>query len=186
MIYWLFANVLDVIDNLFFGEMIMSELNGNILPIIYVVAGVFQNKKREILLIKRPKDKPMPGLWEFPGGKIEAGETPEQALVRELNEEISLTPLKFRPLSFVSHTYDTFHILLLPYLVTEWEGNFDLLEHQQGYMWVMLEDMHNFSKPTASQKVIEYITRKSSLKPKESDSNELFSEMDCSIKCVQR
>ncbi|MES2253089.1 MAG: (deoxy)nucleoside triphosphate pyrophosphohydrolase [Pseudomonadota bacterium] len=164
----------------------MSVVNENMLPIVYVVAGVFQNKKREILLIQRPKDKPMPGLWEFPGGKIEKGETPEEALIRELKEEIALTPLNIKPLSFVSHTYDTFHIILLPYLVTEWEGTFDLLEHQQGYMWVMLEDMHNFSKPTASQKVIEYIFSKSGVKPKESTLKENFSEMDCSLECVQR
>ena len=100
----------------------------------------------------------MPGLWEFPGGKLEPGEKPEEALVRELMEEIALVPITFTPLSFVSYTYDAFHIVLLPYLVTEWEGTFDLLEHQQGYMWVKAEDMHKFSKPTASQKVIEYIS----------------------------
>jgi 8-oxo-dGTP diphosphatase len=127
------------------------------LPVVYVVAAVFQNAKQEILLIQRPKNKPMPGLWEFPGGKLEPGEKPEEALVRELREEIALVPITFKPLSFVSHTYETFHIVLLPYLVTEWTGTFDLLEHQQGYMWVTAEDMHNFSKPTASQKVIEYI-----------------------------
>ena len=135
----------------------MIMTNQNNLPIVYVVAAVFQNAKQEILLIQRPKDKPMPGLWEFPGGKIEQGEKPEEALVRELREEIGLTPVMFNPLSFVSHTYDTFHIVLLPYRVTEWTGDFALLEHQQGYMWVKAEDMHNFSKPTASQKVIEYI-----------------------------
>lgn len=129
----------------------------NNLPVVYVVAAVFKNAKQEILLIQRPKDKPMAGLWEFPGGKIEQGEKPEEALVRELGEEIALVPVTFTPLSFVSHTYDTFHIVLLPYLVTEWTGTFDLLERQQGYMWVKAEDMNNFSKPTASQKVIEYI-----------------------------
>lgn len=129
----------------------------NSLPVVYVVAAVFQNAKQEILLIQRPKNKPMPGLWEFPGGKLEPGEKPEEALVRELREEIALTPITYTPLSFVSHSYDTFHIVLLPYLVTEWTGTFDLLEHQQGYMWVTAEEMHNFSKPTASQKVIEYI-----------------------------
>ena len=131
-------------------------MQGNALPKVYVVAGVLRNSKDEILLIQRPKDKPMAGLWEFPGGKIELGETPEEALVRELREEIALTPVQFKPLSFVSYAYDTFHIILLPFLVTEWTGEFDLLERQQGYMWVLSEDMHKFSKPTASQKVIEY------------------------------
>jgi 8-oxo-dGTP diphosphatase len=129
----------------------------NKLPVVYVVAAIFQNKKGEILLIQRPKDKPMAGLWEFPGGKIEPGEIPEEALVRELNEEIALTPVTYKPLSFVSHAYDSFHIVLLPYLVTHWIGDFDLLEHQQGYMWVTPNDMHKFSKPTASQKLIEYM-----------------------------
>ena len=131
-------------------------MRGNALPKVYVVAGVLRNSKDEILLIQRPKDKPMAGLWEFPGGKIELGETPEEALVRELREEIALTPVQFKPLSFVSYAYDTFHIILLPFLVTEWTGEFDLLERQQGYMWVLSEDMHKFSKPTASQKVIGY------------------------------
>lgn len=129
----------------------------NNLPVVYVVAAVFQNSKHEILLIQRPKNKPMPGLWEFPGGKLEPGEKPEEALVRELREEIALVPITYKPLSFISHSYETFHIVLLPYLVTEWTGTFDLLEKQQGYMWVKEEDMHNLSKPTASQKVLEYI-----------------------------
>lgn len=129
----------------------------NNLPVVYVVAAVFQNPKHEILLIQRPKNKPMPGLWEFPGGKLEPGEKPEEALVRELREEIALVPITYKPLSFISHSYETFHIVLLPYLVTEWTGTFDLLEKQQGYMWVKEEDMHTLSKPTASQKVLEYI-----------------------------
>ena len=132
-------------------------MNKNVLPVVCVASAVFQNTKGEILLIQRPKDKPMPGLWEFPGGKLEQGETPEEALIRELKEEIGLTPTKFIPQSFASHAYDTFHIILLTYLVTEWTGDFHLLEHQQGYMWVALDEIHNFSKPTASQKVLEYI-----------------------------
>ncbi len=130
--------------------------NENNLPIVYVVAGIFQNEKGEILLIQRPKNKPMPGLWEFPGGKLELGETPENALERELQEEVSLVPQVIKPLSFVSHAYDTFHIVLMPYLITKWEGIFSLNEHQQGYMWVKPDEMHPYKLPTASYKVMEF------------------------------
>lgn len=135
----------------------MEMTNQINLPVVYVVAAVFQNAKHEILLIQRPKNKPMAGLWEFPGGKIEPGEKPEEALVRELREEIALVPITYKSLSFISHSYETFHIVLLPYLVTEWTGALDLLEKQQGYMWVKEDEMHNLSKPTASHKVLEYI-----------------------------
>ncbi len=129
------------------------------LPILFVVCAVFQNNDNEILLIQRPKDKPMPGLWEFPGGKIEFGETPEQALIREIKEEIALKPTQFKSLAFVSHSYATFHIILLPYLVTEWSGELNLLEQQQGYIWVDLKNMKEFSKPAASEKIIDYMNK---------------------------
>lgn len=129
------------------------------LPILYVVAAVFQNDKGELLIVKRPKDKLMPDLWEFPGGKIEAGETPENALTRELGEEIGLIPITTIATPFVSHQYESFHIVLLPYLVTDWSGKFDLIEHQQGYAWVKVEDMGRFLKPATSQKVIDNLIK---------------------------
>lgn len=126
----------------------------NKLPIIYVVAGVFKNNNGEFLIIKRPKNKVMSDLWEFPGGKIELGETPEVALVRELNEEIGLTPTKTKVLPFISHQYETFHIVLLPYLITEWHGTFQLIEQQQGYAWIKPNKMDQFDQPATSFKIM--------------------------------
>lgn len=133
------------------------NIQSNTLPIIYVVAGVFKNSNGEFLIVKRPKNKIMSDLWEFPGGKIEHQEIPEDALVRELNEEINLTPIKIKALPFISHRYETFHIVLLPYLITEWSGSFNLIEQQQGYAWIQFDKMDQFEQPATSLKVMKYL-----------------------------
>ena len=77
-----------------------------------------------MLLAKRPEGRPLAGLWEFPGGKIEAGETPEDALIRELHEELGIAIAKqdFAPLTFASHAYPDFHLLMPVYLCRRWQG----------------------------------------------------------------
>ena len=85
------------------------------LPAVLVSAVVLVDADGRVLLARRPEGKSMAGLWEFPGGKVEAGETPEAALIRELGEELAIDTAKscLAPLSFVSHAYDDFHLLML-------------------------------------------------------------------------
>lgn len=89
-----------------------------------VVAGVLVNDRGEVLLTERPAGKPWAGYWEFPGGKIEDGETPEAALVRELAEElgIQIAAAALVPLTFVSYAYPDFHLLMPLYLCRRWRG----------------------------------------------------------------
>jgi len=89
-----------------------------------VVAAALVDAAGCILVAQRPTGKSLAGLWEFPGGKIEAGETPEAALVRELGEELAITvdPADLVPLTFVSHGYDDFHLVMLLYLCRRWTG----------------------------------------------------------------
>tara|TARA_R110000868_G_scaffold262401_1_gene520880 strand:- start:41368 stop:41892 length:525 start_codon:yes stop_codon:yes gene_type:complete len=106
---------------------------------VHVSAAVFVNLQGEVLLAQRPEDKAMAGLWEFPGGKIEAGETPEKALVRELNEELAVqvSPEYITPLTFVScaKSIPGKHLLMYLFKVTKWKGVIEGLEGQR-IAWV--------------------------------------------------
>ena len=90
---------------------------------IKVVAAVIV-KNNKVLIGKRAKFEKSPGLWEFPGGKIEAGEKPEQTIVRELREELNIDPCEscLQPFSFVSHSYEEFNILMVLYICRQWDG----------------------------------------------------------------
>ena len=94
------------------------------LPTVLVSAVVLVDADGRVLLAQRPEGKSMAGLWEFPGGKVEAGETPEAALIRELGEELAIDTAEscLAPLSFVSHAYDDFHLLMLVYVCRKWKG----------------------------------------------------------------
>ena len=96
----------------------------NAKPTILVVAAALIDPDGRVLIAKRPPDKAMAGLWEFPGGKIEAGETPEQALIRELAEELAITVKEpcLAPFTFASHGYQKFHLLMPLFLCRRWEG----------------------------------------------------------------
>ena len=87
------------------------------LALLVIPAIALVNNDGRILLAKRPRNKPMAGLWEFPGGKIENGETPEQALIREIDEELGVNTKQscLAPISFASHAYDAFHLLPVSY-----------------------------------------------------------------------
>jgi 8-oxo-dGTP diphosphatase len=95
------------------------------LPLKLVVAALLIKPDDSFLLAQRPPGKAWAGYWEFPGGKVEPGESPEQALCRELNEELGVTvsASSLRPLTFASHAYDTFHLLMPLYACREWEGD---------------------------------------------------------------
>ena len=92
------------------------------LPLLVIPAIALIDHDGRILLAKRPRNKPMGGLWEFPGGKIEKGETPEKALIREIDEELGVNTKQscLAPVSFASHAYDAFHLLLLLYICRRW------------------------------------------------------------------
>lgn len=117
---------------------------------ITVVAGILTQPSGQILMAQRPEGKAMAGLWEFPGGKLEAQETPEAALCRELKEELGITlhPHDCIPFRFVSHAYETFHLLMLVYHCTAWQGELQPLEHQ-ALRWVTAEELAQLSMPAA-------------------------------------
>lgn len=103
-----------------------------------------------VLLAQRPEGKPMAGLWEFPGGKVEPCETPEAALIRELDEELGIQTWNscLAPLTFASHTYDSFHLLMPVFACRKWQGIVRPLEGQK-LAWVRALDLRNYPMPAA-------------------------------------
>lgn len=103
-----------------------------------------------VLLAQRPEGKSMAGLWEFPGGKVEAGETPEIALIRELEEELGINTWQscLAPLTFASHSYEAFHLLMPLFACRKWEGTPQSREGQ-ALKWVRGNDLKNYPMPAA-------------------------------------
>lgn len=103
-----------------------------------------------ILVAQRPEGKSMAGLWEFPGGKVEPGETPEGALIRELKEELGIDTWKscLAPLTFASHEYDDFHLLMPLYACRKWDG-FVHGKEGQATKWVTVQDLFDLPMPEA-------------------------------------
>ena len=120
------------------------------LPIILVAAAALVNTHNQILLARRPEGKSMAGLWEFPGGKVEEGESPEFALTRELSEELGIETREccFAPLGFASHAYDDFHLLMPLYVCRMWEGTPSPKEGQS-LEWVAANDLAKYDMPPA-------------------------------------
>lgn len=119
-------------------------------PIVLVAAVALVDSKNNILLAKRPKGKGMAGLWEFPGGKVKEGETPEFALARELAEELGIETREccFAPLGFASHSYDDFHLMMPLYACRMWTGEPTPLEGQE-LVWVAALDLAKYDMPPA-------------------------------------
>jgi 8-oxo-dGTP diphosphatase len=108
-----------------------------------------------VLLARRPAGKSMAGLWEFPGGKLEAGETPEAALVRELREElgVDIRASCLAPLAFASHSYETFHLLMPLYICRQWRGKITPKENQ-AVAWVRANQLRDYPMPPADEPLI--------------------------------
>lgn len=122
---------------------------------LLVVACALVDIDGRVLLAQRPQGKRMAGLWEFPGGKIKAGETPEAALIRELKEElgIDVTQACLAPLSFASHAYDDFHLLMPLYVCRQWDGQI-VPQEGQATQWVRPRDMFGLDMPPADKPLV--------------------------------
>jgi len=120
-----------------------------------VAACALVDPDRRVLIAQRPEGKMFPGLWEFPGGKLEEGETPEQALIRELGEELGISTRSacLAPLAFVSHTYESFHLLMPLYVCRKWEGTPQPREHV-ALKWVRPQALRDYPMPPADGPLI--------------------------------
>nr|WP_274610460.1 (deoxy)nucleoside triphosphate pyrophosphohydrolase [Rhodospirillum rubrum] len=125
------------------------------MPILLVTAAALIDPDGRVLLAQRPPGKSLAGLWEFPGGKLEPGETPEAALVRELAEELGIDTRAscLAPLAFASHSYDTFHLLMPLYACRNWRGKATAREGQT-LAWVRAERLRDFPMPPADLPLI--------------------------------
>lgn len=124
--------------------------------LLLVVACALLDQDNRVLLTERPQGKSLAGLWEFPGGKIEQGETPEVSLIRELEEELGIHVQRgdLLPLTFVSHAYETFHLLMPLYLCYHYEG---VARGQEGQnlKWVFIGDLDKYPMPDADKPLVQ-------------------------------
>lgn len=125
------------------------------MKLVLVVACALIDKDGRVLIAQRPKNKGMADLWEFPGGKVEAGERPEQTLIRELKEELGIDVKEpcLAPLSFASFAYDDFHLLMPLYVCRRWDGLPQALEHQ-ALKWVRPQNLRDYPMPPADEPLI--------------------------------
>lgn len=125
------------------------------MKIVLVVACALIDADNRVLIAQRPEGKSMAGLWEFPGGKLEPDETPEQALVRELEEELAIkTRIDcLAPLAFASHTYEDFHLLMPLYICRRYWG---MIQGREGqiFKWVRANKLRNYDMPAADKPLI--------------------------------
>lgn len=125
------------------------------MKLLVVVACALIDADKRILLAQRPEGKALAGLWEFPGGKIDTGERPEQALIRELWEELGITVKEacLAPLTFASYAYPDFHLIMPLYVCRRWDGSV-VSKESQALKWVMPRDLRNFAMPPADEPLI--------------------------------
>ena len=122
---------------------------------VLVSAVALIDRDGRVLLAQRPEGKSMAGLWEFPGGKVEVGETPEATLIRELEEELGINTWKscLAPLTFASHAYEDFHLLMPLFACRKWEGMPQPRENQT-LKWVRKQELRSYDMPAADVPLI--------------------------------
>jgi 8-oxo-dGTP diphosphatase len=127
--------------------------------LVLVAACALIDTDGRVLITQRPEGKPMAGLWEFPGGKVEAGETPEATLIRELDEELGIdtSAACLAPLTFASHAYEDFHLLMPLYVCRRWKGIAQGREGQ-ALKWVMARSLRDYPMPPADLPLIPALT----------------------------
>lgn len=128
------------------------------LPTVLVVAAALIDADGRVLIAQRPQGKQLAGLWEFPGGKVEPGERPEAALIRELREELGIETKAacLAPFVFASHAYETFHLLMPLYLCRRWEGVVTRHEHA-ALAWVKPNRLRDYPMPPADEPLIAWL-----------------------------
>ena len=133
----------------------MAATGAEPLPVVLVVAVALIDSDGRVLLAQRPAGKAMAGLWEFPGGKVQPGEVPEAALIRELKEEldIDVTAACLAPLSFASHRYERFHLLMPLYVCRRWNGIVTPREGQ-ALTWVRGQKLDRYEMPPADKPLV--------------------------------
>ncbi len=127
-------------------------------PTVLVVAVALIDPDGRILIAQRPEGKQLAGLWEFPGGKVEAGERPEQALIRELHEELGIDVKEacLAPFVFTSHAYEKFHLLMPLYLCRRWSGTVVAKEHT-ALAWVKPDKLRDYPMPPADEPLVAWL-----------------------------
>ncbi len=127
--------------------------------LLLVAACALIDADGRVLIAERPPGKSMAGLWEFPGGKVESGERPEETLIRELKEELAIIVKEecLAPLTFASHRYTDFHLLMPLYVCRRWEGIVAARERQK-LKWVRPNDLRNYPMPPADEPLIPHLT----------------------------
>jgi 8-oxo-dGTP diphosphatase len=133
-------------------------LNQSAKPLVIVAACALIDADSRVLIAQRPKDKAMAGLWEFPGGKLEPGETPEQAIIRELREELRIETKTacLAPLTFASHAYDDFQLLMPLFVCRRYWGTPVAVEHQ-ALKWVRPAKLRDYPMPDADIPLIAHL-----------------------------
>ena len=127
--------------------------------VVLVAACALIDADGRVLIAQRPEGKSMAGLWEFPGGKVDPGERPEDALIRELKEELGIVVNEacLAPLTFASHTYEDFHLLMPLYVCRRWEGMVTPRENQK-LAWVRPNKLRDYPMPPADVPLISHLT----------------------------
>ena len=128
------------------------------MKLVLVVAVALIDADHRVLIAQRPEGKALAGLWEFPGGKLDPGERPEEALIRELQEELGITVREacLSPLTFASHAYEDFHLLMPLYACRRWEGDVTAREGQK-LAWVKPNRLRDYPMPPADLPLIPHL-----------------------------
>ncbi len=128
------------------------------LRVVLVAACALIDVDGRVLIARRPEGKQLAGLWEFPGGKVEPGESPEQCLIRELKEELGIDVIEacLAPFVFTSHAYDSFHLLMPLWLCRRWSGTVQALEHS-ALAWVKPDKLSDYRMPPADEPLVAWL-----------------------------